>query len=161
MGDMGNRKSKGISVVGESRQVNSNKVPVVSRNHIRIGSGLDPDQIRMKLVSQIRIFGSKTAKKTTCFRGAQDGEGQSAPCGRILPYYLTDMVHFSKDDIILTFFRKLFILQDVQYVEDASCDINFKRRYTKSSRQLKRIIFILGTFGHQQRRLLVANTRGF
>jgi hypothetical protein len=29
---MGNRKSKGISAVGESRQVNLNKVPVVSRN---------------------------------------------------------------------------------------------------------------------------------
>jgi hypothetical protein len=43
MGDMGNRKSKGISAVGDSRQVNLNKVPVVSRNQIRIGSGLDQD----------------------------------------------------------------------------------------------------------------------
>ncbi len=45
------------------------------------------------------------------------------------------MVHFSKDGIMLTFFRKPCILQDV-CCEVESCDINFKRRYTKSSRQL-------------------------
>jgi hypothetical protein len=46
MGDMGNRKSKGISAVGESRQVNLNKR---YRKCPGTKSGLDLDWIRIKL----------------------------------------------------------------------------------------------------------------